>query len=174
MQMSATVGEHMRPLADYPHIGADATLRDVFALLKARYDAAEQFRSVLVFDKSNRLAGKISLHDLLHILLPEYLVHRPAHFEGGSNDLASLALLWQEDCGERCIKIAGERVGDHMRPAAAALAPGDPLAVALYRFATSDFNTIPVIEGGRIVGVLRIVDVLAAVADTVIGTEAPK
>jgi len=174
MQLSATVGEHMRPLADYPYIDADATLRDVFAMLKSRYDAAAQFRSVLVFDKAQRLLGKISLHDLLHILLPEYLVRRPASFEGGDSDVAALALLWQEDCSEHCRKVAGQRVGDHVRPAAAPLAPGDPLTVALYRFASSDFNTIPVTEGGRIVGVLRIVDVLAAIASTVISEEKPQ
>ncbi len=167
MHISATVGAHMKPLAEYPRIDADATLRDVFAMLKQRYDAALQFRSVLVFDREQRLVGKISLHDLLKILLPEYLTHRPAHFEGGESDLSSLALLWQEDCVEHCRKVADQRVGDHVRPAAAPLKQEDPLTLALYRFANSDFNTIPVAEGKNIVGVIRIVDVLAAVSNTV-------
>jgi|GEM_PF-1362277 len=168
MPISGVVSAHMRPLAEYPHVDADATLRDVFAMLKARYDAALQFRSVLVFDKSQRLLGKISLHDLLNILLPDYLTHLPAHFEGDSGDLSSLALLWQEDSVEHVRHIARQRVGDHVRPAAKPLKPDDPLTLALYRFASSDFNTIPIAEGKRIVGVIRIVDVLAAVANTVI------
>lgn len=168
MPISATVGAHMKPLAEYPHIDADATLHDVFAMLKARYDAALQFRSVLIFDKKQHLLGKISLHDLLKIMLPDYLTQLPAHFEGADSDLSSLALLWQEDCVEHVRHISGQRVGDHVRPAAAPLKAADPLTLALYRFANSDFNAIPVAEGRRIVGVIRIVDVLAAVASTVI------
>lgn len=168
MPVSGTVGAHMKPLAEYPHIDADATLRDVFAMLKQRYDAALQFRSVLVFDKTQRLLGKISLHDLLKILLPDYLTHLPAHFEGAESDLSSLSLLWQEDCVEHVRHIAGQRVGDHVRPAAAPLKQEDPLTLALYRFANSDFNTIPVAEGKNVVGVIRIVDVLAAVSNTVL------
>ncbi len=168
MSISGTIDEYMRPLAEYPHIDADATLQDVFAMLKQRYDAALQFRSVLVFDKTQRLVGKISLHDLLKIVLPEYLTHLPTHFEGADSDLSSLALLWQEDSVAHVRQIAGQRVGDHVRPAAAPLKPEDPLTLALYRFATSDFNTIPIAEGQRIVGVIRIVDVLAAIANSVI------
>lgn len=168
MPVSGTVGAHMRPLAEYPHVQADATLHEVFVMLKAKYAASEQFRSVLVFDAAQHLIGKIGLHNLLHALLPDYLVHLPAHFEGGDGDLAPLALLWQEDSVEHCRKAAAQRVGDHVWPAAAPLAPTDPMTLALYRFATSDFNVIPVAEGGRIVGVLRIVDVLAAVANSVV------
>lgn len=174
MPVSGTVGAHMRPLASYPHVNADATLYEVFAMLKAKYAAAEQFRSVLVFDAGQRLIGKISLHNLLHALLPEYLVHLPAHFEGSDGDLAPLALLWQEDSTEHCRKAAAQRVGDHVRPAAPPLAPSDPLTLALYRFATSDFNVIPVAEAGRIVGVLRIADVLAVVANTVVAEGQPR
>jgi len=166
MPITETVGPHMVPLAEYPHLDADATLGDIFALLKQRYDAALQFRSVLVFDRNKRLIGKISLHDLLNILLPDYLTHRPSRTEGADNDLASLALLWQDDSADHVRLVAKQRVGDHVRPAAAPLKPDDPLTLALYRFANSDFNTIPVAEDGRIVGVVRIVDVLAAVAAT--------
>ncbi len=167
MQITANVGAHMKPLAEYPQIDADATLADVFAMLKQRYDAALQFRSVLVFDRQKRLVGKISLHDLLEIMLPDYLTHRPANMECTDNDLESLAHLWQDDSAEDVLKVARQRVGDHVRPAAAPLKPDDPLTLALYRFANSDFNTIPVAENGKIVGVLRIVDVLAAVAATI-------
>lgn len=174
MPVSGTVGAHMRPLDSYPHVAADATLRDVFALLKEKYDAAQQFRSVLVFDAAHRLVGKIGLHDLLHALLPDYLRLHPTHFEGGDADFGSLALLWQEDSAEHCRAVGRQRVGDHARPAAPALAPGDPLTLALYRFATTDFQVIPVAADGRIVGVLRIVDVLGEVAAAVLAEgEAP-
>lgn len=164
MQITGNVGAHMRPLSEYPHIDADATLGDLFALLKQRYDAALQFRSVLVFDKQKQLVGKISLHDLLEIVLPDYLTHRPKNVECTNNDLEALAHLWQDDSAEDLQKITHQRVGDHVRPAAPPLEPDAPMTLALYRFANSNFNTIPIAENGKIVGVLRIVDVLAAVA----------
>jgi predicted transcriptional regulator len=167
MPITGTVGTHMRPLAEYPSIDVDATLGDVFALIRQRHDAVVQFRSVLVFDQNQRLIGKISLHDLLEILLPDYLTHLPAHVEGADSNLASLALLWQDDSADHVREVACQRVGDHLQPAPAPLKPDDPLTLAHYRFAHSNLNTLPVAENGRIVGVLRVVDVLAAIAATI-------
>ena len=168
MPVSGTVGQHMQPLESYPHVDADAPLSEVFAMLKEKYETAQRFRSVLVFDQSHHLVGKISLHDLLSALLPDYLRSLPGRFEGNAGDLGSLALLWQEDCIEHCHKAAKQRAGDHARPAAPPLAPDAPLTQALYCFATSEFQAIPVAEGDHIVGVLRIVDVISEVAQAVL------
>lgn len=168
MPVSGTVGQHMQPLASYPHVDADAPLSEVFAMLKEKYETAQRFRSVLVFDQGHHLVGKISLRDLLRALLPDYLRSQPARYEGGAGDPGTLALLWQEDCTEHCRKAAKLRAGDHAQPAAPPLAPEDPLTRALYCFATTDFQAIPVADHGRIVGVLRIVDVLSEVAQAVL------
>ncbi len=79
----------------------NVTLRDVFAELKAKYDSADNFRSVLVLDAENRLLGTLGVHDLLHALLPDYLQQTPTRYEGGAGDISSLATLWQEDCREQ-------------------------------------------------------------------------
>lgn len=168
MSVSGTAGDHATLLADYPHVRDSATLRDVFATLKARYDSAEQFRSVLVLDGRDHLVGVLGLRDLLHALLPEYLKHKPTHLEGAADDVDSLAALWQEDCAEQCRKAAALAAGAHARPVTATLAAGEPLAKAVYLFATLDANILPVTEGGRVIGVLRIVDVLAEVARAVL------
>ncbi|MEW6513078.1 MAG: CBS domain-containing protein [Pseudomonadota bacterium] len=167
MPITGTVGAHMRPLAEYPQIDADATLGDVFAMIGQHFDAVAHFRSVLVFNREKRLIGKISLHDLLKVLLPDYLAHLPAHIDGTDGDHSLLALLWQDDSAKYVREVAKQRVGDHIQPAPAPLKPDDPLTLAHYRFAHSDLNTLPVAENGRIVGVLRVVDVLAAVAATI-------
>lgn len=169
MSLSGTARDLMTPLADFPHVRVDQTLRDVFAMLQEKYAAAEQFRSVLVLDGAGRPVGRITLHQLLRALLPDYLAAHPAHYEGAGADLASLALLWQEDSVESCRKAAAQRVGDHMLPVAAPLAPDDPLTLALYRIAVADFNLVPVAEAGRVIGVVRIVDLLTEVANAVLG-----
>ena len=173
MSISGTVGDHATPLAAYPHVRDSATLRDVFATLKAKYDSAEQFRSVLVLDDRDRLVGVLGLHDLLFALLPDYLKHKPTHFEGADDEVASLAPLWQEDCAEQCGKAAAMAAGAHAKRVTTTIAATDPLTTAVYLFATRNTNILPVTEAGRVTGVLRIVDVLSEVARTVLATGEP-
>ena len=168
MSINGTVGDLVTPLADYPNVRDDATLRDVFATLKEKYDSAEQFRSVLVLDGQGRLVGVLGLRDLLFALLPDYLHHRPTHMEGAADDVESLAPLWQEDCAEQCRKAAGMAVAAHARPVAATVAAAEPLVRAVYLFATLDTHILPVVENGRVAGVLRLVDVMAEVGKAVL------
>lgn len=170
MSVNGIVNDHVTPLAGYPHVRDNVTLRDVYATLKHHYDSAEQFRSVLVLDAGDRLVGVLGFRELLHALLPEYLKqHDPAHYEGSrAADLASLAPLWQEDCAAQCRKAAAMPVGMHVVAAKATVGGTDPLVKAIYLFATLNANILPVVEGGRIVGVLRRVDVMAAVAEAVL------
>jgi CBS-domain-containing membrane protein len=173
MSVSGTVGDHAIPLADYPHVRDNATLRDVFATLKEKYDSAEQFRSVLVLDSRDHLVGMLGLRDLLFALLPDYLQHRPTHFEGADDEVESLAPLWQEDCVEQCRKAAAMAAGGHAKPVTAMVAAATPLTTAVYLFATRNTNILPVTEGGRVTGVLRIVDVLSEVATAVLAAGEP-
>lgn len=169
MSVSGSVGEHLTPLAGYPHVRDDVALREVYATLKAKYDSAEQFRSVLVLDRQDRLVGVLGLRELLHALLPDYLRHEPSHYEGAENDLASLAPLWQEDCAEQCRKAGKLPVRGCVVPAKATLTAADPMVQAIYLFATLNANILPVVGAdGRIVGVLRRVDVMAEVATAVL------
>ncbi len=168
MSVSGTVGDHATSLADYPHVRDGATLRDVFATLKENYDSAEQFRSVLMLDGDGRLLGMLGLRDLLHALLPDYLHSAPTHFQGAGDSVAALALLWQEDCSDHCRKAGARLARAHLTPVGATLAPDDPLAKAVYLFASIPVNVLPIIDGGRVVGVLRLVDVLAQVAQAVL------
>jgi Mg/Co/Ni transporter MgtE len=169
MSVSGTVGDHAIPLADYPHVRDNATLREVFATLKDKYDSAEQFRSVLVLDGRDHLVGMLGLRDLLHALLPDYLHHGAAHFEGKSDDVAALALLWQDDCAEQCRKASMLTVRASVTPVKTTVAAADPISKAVFLFASHGINILPVVEAGRIVGVLRIVDVLHEVAKAVLG-----
>lgn len=168
MSISGTVKDHLTPLSGYPHVRDSATLRDVFDSLQAAAGAAEQFRNVLVLDGNDHLVGTLGLRDLLRALLPDYLHHAPAHYEGSDGDLASLAALWQDDCSEQCRKAASMPAGPHANKIAATVAPGDPLAKAVYLFAATGANILPVIENQRLIGVLRLVDVFGEVTKAVL------
>lgn len=169
MSVCGTVREHYTPLADYPHVRASATLRDVFAAIAGDRDAADQFRNVLVLDDADRLVGALGLHDMLHAILPDYLkTDAPAHYEGGGSDVTGLAVLWQEDCETRSREAAQARVGDDLTLIDAAVKLDDPLTTAIYLFATHSYNLLPVVEDGRVIGVLRLVDVVTAVTKAVL------
>lgn len=99
MSITGTVRELYIPLADYPHVRSDTTLRDVFAVLHASCSSAELFKSILVVDERDRLIGMLGLKNLLYALLPDYL-RSTSRFQGAGDDLSALAALWQDDCAE--------------------------------------------------------------------------
>ena len=159
MSSAGTINDFMIPLVDYPHVRADATLRDVYAKLRASYDSAELFRSVLVLDEKDRLVGMLGLKDMLHALLPDYLRGTKRH-EGATEDISALAALWQDDCREAYRSAHQIIIRNHITPIPTAIHAGDPLTTAVFIFATSHVNLLPVVDGKQVVGVLRLVDVL--------------
>lgn len=167
MSVTGTVRDHYTPLAEYPHVRAAASLRDVLAAVAVNRDGADQFRNVLVLDDADRLIGVLSLRDVLHALLPDYLKAKPAHYEGRDDDAASLAPLWQEDCADHCRQAARAPVGADLTKIDVTIGLDEPLTKAIYLLATRPLNVLPVAEQGRVVGVVRLVDVAGLVAQAV-------
>jgi CBS domain-containing protein len=159
MSIDGTVRDLAVPLAEYPHVRGDANLRDVFAKLHASSGAAELFRNILVLDDKDRLIGMLGLKDLLHALLPEYLRHGSTHYQGTSQDISALAVLWEEDCAEQCRQAHKIFARDHASPVPATIASDAPLSKAAFLFATTPVNILPVVDGKQLTGVLRLVDV---------------
>lgn len=170
MTSTGTVSDFTIPLADYPHVRSDATLRDVYAKLHATCDSAKLFRSVLVLDDQDRLVGMLGLKDMLHALLPDYL-RQTKHHDGVKDDLSALAALWQDDCAEAYRSAHKIIVKHHVTPVPAAIHADDPLTKAVFIFATSHVNLLPVVEGKQVIGVLRLVDVLDDVTGEVLSQQ---
>lgn len=167
MSVGGTIREHYTPLAEYPHVRGNATLKDVLTAVTGGKEAADQFRNVLVLDGQDRLIGVLGLRDMLHALLPDYLKVAPARYEGRGDDAATLAPLWQEDCADHCRRAALAPVGDDLTRIDVAVGLDEPLTKAIYLFATHPYNLLPVTEAGRVIGVVRLVDVATAVAGAV-------
>ena len=159
MSISGVVRDLMVELERFPHVSGNASLRDVFAKLHAASGSSELFRNILVLDDKDRLLGTLGLKNALHALLPDYLRHGSTHFQGASNDVSALAVLWQEDCEEQCRAASKILAKDHVSPIAATIRPDDPLTKAAFLFATTPVNVLPVVEGKQVIGVIRLVDV---------------
>jgi CBS domain-containing protein len=159
MSISGVVRDLMVDLERFPHVTGKASLRDAFAKLHAASGSSELFRNILVIDDKGHLLGTLGLKNVLHALLPEYLRHGATHFQGSSNDVSALAMLWQEDCEEQCRDAHKILAKDHVSPIAVTISPDEPLTKAAFLFATTPVNVLPVVEGKQIVGVIRLVDV---------------
>lgn len=159
MSISGTVRDLMVELEKFPHVTGKASLRDAFAKLHAASGSSELFRNVLVLDDKDRLLGTLGLKNVLHALLPDYLRHGSTHYQGSSNDVSALAVLWQEDCEEQCREAHKILAKDHVAPIAATIGADEPLTKAAFLFATTPVNVLPVVEGKKVIGVIRLVDV---------------
>lgn len=160
MSLTGTITDLTIPLADYPHVRDDASLRDVYAKLHAVCGPAQFFRTVLVLDAHERLVGVLGFRDLLHALLPDYLRQEARGYQGVSGDISALSLLWQEDCAEQVRSAHRIPVREHISPVPATLAPDDPIAKAVFLFATISTRILPVVDGKTLIGVVRLIDVL--------------
>lgn len=156
------------PLAEYPHIRSNATLRDAFAALrKCQVDSQHAYRHVLVLDETDHLVGQLGMHDLLRALLPDFLQDH-GHFEGAQPDYPSLAMIWQDTCETQCQEMADKPVLPFMGTVKNKLKLGDPLTLAAYFMAVSRASILPVTEGNRVIGVVRLLDVFNAASKVVL------
>ena len=80
-----------------------------------------------------------------------------------------VGVLTEKDCLERALAATyhseyGGLVSDHMSAPAVTLSPDDGLVQAAERFVELPFHRFPVIEDGRLVGILSRRDVIQALA----------
>ena len=157
------------PIADFPCIARDASMREAFSVLHQKHQTAGwRFRHLLVLDASLTLVGLLSIHDLLRSLMPDYLKATSArHIAETLPDDASLSILWQDSFAAQCRQVGKVRVESYMAPVRDTVRADDPLTRAAYLMITHGVDMLPVLEGDRVVGVVRIVDVFNQAATEV-------
>ena len=168
-------GEIMIPLDQYPHIPSWFTLRQAIAELRAsQIEVRGRMslpRAVLVFTKTYDLLGIVRRRDILRGLEPSFLMEesgeskkRLFEVEVDSNlsDFSSERII-------RELRAHAERpVSDVMVPITATVRWDDPITKIIYEMVKTDLSLIPVLKDGRVVGVVRSVDLLNEVADIVL------
>lgn len=159
------------PLDEYPKVSEDATLRDAFAALQAGFAGGKRYRHLLVLNARGQLAGLLGIRDLLRGLFPDYLRTAEGgrhHHEAPIPDFSALTLVWAETCREQCPVAAAKPVRDFMAPVPAWVGPDDPITKAAYLMVSHDKSMLPVAEAGRLVGVVRMIDVFNEAAKVVL------
>lgn len=168
-------GDLMIPLDEYPHVPYWFTLRQVIAVLeKSEFDFHGRKslpRFVLIFDEAYQLLGLARRRDILRGLEPDYLAGQPMEYRKKIFDVKMDPNL-SELSGDRLIKGLRERaerpVRDVMLPITATIDVNDHLIKVIYELVDNNLSLLPVLQEGKVVGVVRTVEVLREIAQVLL------
>lgn len=165
----------MIPLDMYPHIPYWFTLRQAIAELKhSEIDTGGRKslpRVVLVFDETYQLLGFVRRRDLLRGLEPPFLAGKKDKNQRGMFDIQADPSLLElsYDKTVRVMRENAERpVSEVMQPIVATINHDDHLVSAMAAFVEHDIHLLPVLEEGKVVGVLRTIGIFDAIADLIL------
>jgi predicted transcriptional regulator len=168
-------GEIMIPLDQYPHIPHWFTLRQAMAALRASQIEVQGRvslpRAVLVFNKAYELLGIVRRRDILRGLQPGFLAGDAADHGRRLFDVKVDPNLseFSSDRMIREIRSRAERpVSDVMLPITTTVQSDDHILRIIHEMIENDLSLIPVLREGRVVGVVRSVDLLNEIAEIVL------
>jgi CBS-domain-containing membrane protein len=161
-------GDLMIPLENYPHIPYWFTLRQAVAEMESsqlEFEGRKSLpRGLLVFDERYQLLGMVRRRDILWGLEPDFLA--PAHHQKQPFDVAVDANLSELSFGGmKGLRERAERpVSDVMMPVKVTVQADDHFLKVIHEMTRNDLSFIPVLRNGKVVGVVRTVELLAEIA----------
>lgn len=171
----ARVGDIMIPLEQYPAVGPDCSLRDAIALMqKASLEVAGRKslpRLLLVIDASDKLTGVVRRRDIMRGLEPKSLVAEPLDYRKKLFDVRidpNLSELAFDRVVQGVRQQAELPVRKIMRPIKATVDVSDHIIKAVYEMVSYSLTLVPVLDGKKVVGVLRTVEAFDALASLVV------
>ena len=164
MSNAKKVGDLMVEITEYPHIPYWMSVREAVFLIRSTYDKKSGLgihRMVLVFDEKYQLLGVLTLKKLLVGIEPKFLrKDEKSPYQGlTGSDYAELSALLEGTFDEGCKEEAKKPVSDVMLPIEAKVDVNDSIPKAAFIMIQADVNLIPVMEGEKVRGVLRMSDV---------------
>lgn len=175
---SYSVKELMVPLSEYATVKEDATLYEaVLALEKAQENFEDKHtryrhRAILMLDKDGNVVGKLSQLDVLKALEPKY----QEKIEGQESRRLGISKRWMQSVFEDyklfanplddiCRKAGEQPVKDFMyKPTEGEYVSEDePIEAAIHQLVLGQHQSLLVTRDEKIVGILRLTDVFAAV-----------
>ena len=175
---SYTIRDLMVPLSEYATVPEEATLYEAVLALETAQENFEdkhtryRHRAILVLDKSGNVVGKLSHLDVLRSLEPKYhdlIKGEGSHRYGFSKHFMESMLadfrLFNDPLEDICAKAGEKNVKEFMyTPTEAEYVPEDAsLDVAIHQLVLGHHQSLIVSRGDKILGVLRLTDVFAAV-----------
>ncbi|MEW6071562.1 MAG: CBS domain-containing protein [Planctomycetota bacterium] len=166
-----TVGDIMIPIADYPKVPPEATLREAMLVMEAAQivvaGRSSLPRVLLVMKDHAQLLGHIRRRDVMRGLEPKFLLTKPLEYRKKWFDVGIDPLL-SELSAERLVKEIRERaerpVTDILLPMKGSILTSDPIMTAYYEMQGLGVPLVPVMTGDRVLGVVRTVEIFRELA----------
>jgi len=165
MRKVITAGDLLK--SSYHTIAPDRRVADAIGLmLDARADGCGA-ETLLVIDEGGAFRGLLTTRQLFQSLLSRWL---PEGADATPQDLDDRQAIEERlaDEGREYLML---EVGQLMKEDVEPLAPGDRLPRMMRSFARQQLQSIPVVEAGRVLGVVLVVDVYETVAQLTITPE---
>jgi CBS domain-containing protein len=172
----------MVPLKDYATVQRGATLREaVFALEKAQLSldpSRHKHRAILVLDENGKVVSKIVMKDILVALEPNYgkvegmeVLERSGYSPDLIKSMLKDNILWSEPLQfvrERATKL---KVSDFIQAPSEGeyIEENATLGEAIHQLVAYPYQSLLVISGDEVVGILRLSDVFSKICDTIKG-----
>jgi len=167
MPYEKKVKDLMIPLEDYPHIPYWFTLRQAMAIVReaaVKFEGTFEPRAVLVFDEKYQLMGILTLRDIIKGLEPRFL-QETALVKADPN----LAVLMGDLFGPGLKEASQRPVSEVMSPIKVTIPGSDPIAKAIFVMIKENVGVMPVMEGGKVAGMIRLSDLFKEISDLVLG-----
>jgi CBS domain-containing protein len=167
-----TINEIMIPLDKYPHVAEECTLREAIEEMKKCQlvnadGSCSAPRVLLVFNNGGDVTGMTRRRDIMRGLEPKFLSGDAGTFAGGFID-AKVDPDFTELSYDKFItgvrKRADRPVSDVMIPIVGTINGGDHLMKAINSMVDNNTSLLPVMEKGKVIGVLRSLDVMHEIA----------
>jgi CBS domain-containing protein len=156
----------MISLKDYPHIPHWFSLRQAVAIVREsaiKFAGVFEPRVVLVFNEKYQIVGLLTLRDLLKGLEPGFLKESElVKVDPG------LAFVMGDLFGPAMKKQAERPVSEVMGPIKVSVRSDDSLAKALFLMIHENVGMMPVIDDGRVLGMVRLTDIFLDVSQAIL------
>ena len=167
MSYQKTAKDLMIPLEDYPHIPYWFTLRQAMAIVREaaiRFEGQFEPRAVLVFDEQYQLMGILTLRNIITGLEPNFLQETSLIKMD-----PSLTVLMGNFYGPKMKEQSQRPVSEVMSPTKVTVNAEDPITKPLYVMIKENVGLIPVMQGGKVAGMLRLNDLFGEISKMVLG-----
>lgn len=176
------VKDIMIPISRYAVVHDDATVLDAIRVLKqaraVMTKGRHMPRAVVVVDKNDVAIGQIGHLDFLAALEPRYpWKHDVDTMTRAGVDSATLDSLmesqrfWQDNLDDACHRARSVKVADIMHPVSDSIDEMAPIAEAIRKIVMLRAMRMLVLRGGEAVGIVRLADLFAEIADCIEAVE---
>ena len=156
MKDEIKVKDLLIPLTEYPHLPYWATFKE--ALIQLSSASEPGMNTVLVFDEAYRLVGILTQADILRGIEPKFA----RHYEEG------VPVFWSELLAQGAKKNMTLPIKELMSEAKTMIEASDNILKASHLMLLENQEILAVKENDRVIGVIRLDNVLHEIIDLII------